>query len=413
LLGLFGLGWWLAWPPLPHAASQALIAEYEPLNVRQNALELYLAGAALARDAAQPEEGNYKWNLGPNQRQLMFLKTNPKALALLVEGQNYPLAQLVAPDGEIGLERTMALYPALRTLIGLGGMAAWAELAQGEQAIALTHAAATLDAGFKLAITPGAGLVQMSLMQSLLLAPQITLIRHLDQVVAAPPDVLASFVRSLDDIHAREHPAEEIVTCDYFAARSFMRGIGNLDEPGMAARFSDWYGFSAFGSPERLTSQLYARYLELLRLRDFAALEREFAPAVRFGHEREALAMLFHPPEATAATLARALHEGVKKTVPNWLLTQCRLESLRLRLALFRYGKDHAGQAPATLGALVPMYLPAIPQDPCKPDRPIRYKEGHLYRVGFDGEDQGGTPAIAIDDPYKQPGLDDRGDFAL
>ncbi len=69
---------------------------------------------------------------------------------------------------------------------------------------------------------------------------------------------------------------------------------------------------------------------------------------------------------------------------------------LLCELALHAYHQEHGG-SPATLGALVPEYLTAIPVDPFAKLGSLRYtlsKTGYLlYSVGPDGKDNGGKPS--------------------
>ena len=63
-------------------------------------------------------------------------------------------------------------------------------------------------------------------------------------------------------------------------------------------------------------------------------------------------------------------------------------------LAVRLYAADHGGRRPATLDAVVPAYLPAVPADPMSPDGgPLRYvaAAGVVYSVGLDGVDNGGS----------------------
>src|SRR5205823_4128530 len=65
-------------------------------------------------------------------------------------------------------------------------------------------------------------------------------------------------------------------------------------------------------------------------------------------------------------------------------------------LALRAYATDHDGKLPASLTALVPGYLPAIPADPFDPaGGPLRYIPGEpdprLYSLSANGVDDGGS----------------------
>ena len=65
-------------------------------------------------------------------------------------------------------------------------------------------------------------------------------------------------------------------------------------------------------------------------------------------------------------------------------------------LAIRLFAADHGGRLPATLDALVPTYLPAVPADPMSPaGGPLRYvagtNAGAVYSLGSDGVDDGGS----------------------
>jgi hypothetical protein len=74
------------------------------------------------------------------------------------------------------------------------------------------------------------------------------------------------------------------------------------------------------------------------------------------------------------------------------------LEALRraglAAVATESYRLDHGGALPVTLEALVPRYLPTVPEDPFK-SGPLRFRKlspGYaIYSVGPDGRDDGGV----------------------
>lgn len=80
----------------------------------------------------------------------------------------------------------------------------------------------------------------------------------------------------------------------------------------------------------------------------------------------------------------------------KWCSNSASNRLLATTLALRAYKLDH-GTYPATLQALVPQYLPAVPADPFAA-APLRYHlQGNryiLYSVGPDGKDDGGKPGI-------------------
>lgn len=67
-------------------------------------------------------------------------------------------------------------------------------------------------------------------------------------------------------------------------------------------------------------------------------------------------------------------------------------------LAIRLYKLEHGGRAPATLQALAPEYLPAVPADPYRADGgAISYDSTMhlLYSVGKDGVDNRGTDLVS------------------
>ncbi len=73
--------------------------------------------------------------------------------------------------------------------------------------------------------------------------------------------------------------------------------------------------------------------------------------------------------------------------IENHFSLQATVGALRLKIALRHYEQKH-GRLPDDLGALVPDYLSAIPNDPFK-DQPFRYskEKKRVWSVGFDGLD--------------------------
>lgn len=122
-----------------------------------------------------------------------------------------------------------------------------------------------------------------------------------------------------------------------------------------------------------------------------------------------------HRDLALAADIDRRVnrHRLVSILIPNvgsFIATmdagEARLAGTRTLLAIERHRAEHHAP-PATLDALVPEYLPSLPEDPFAPDARLRYRvldtpDEHartylLYSVGSDGQDNGGAPAE--DDP--------------
>lgn len=101
-------------------------------------------------------------------------------------------------------------------------------------------------------------------------------------------------------------------------------------------------------------------------------------------------------------TLARtiALHASIPRLLARTLAV-LRVARVALAVAEFR---ARTGEVPASLSALVPAYLPAVPLDPWD-GAPLRYDAGKVWSIGDDQKDDGGTPPPDPDD------IDRPGDF--
>ncbi|MDR3707263.1 MAG: hypothetical protein P4L33_03105 [Capsulimonadaceae bacterium] len=96
----------------------------------------------------------------------------------------------------------------------------------------------------------------------------------------------------------------------------------------------------------------------------------------------------------------------------------CSNRFLETQLALRAYFVDH-GRYPASLAALAPRYIPAVPNDPFADAGPLRYRLAGaryvLYSVGPDGIDDGGKPITLTTngraDPHRLIDESARGDF--
>ncbi len=121
------------------------------------------------------------------------------------------------------------------------------------------------------------------------------------------------------------------------------------------------------------------------------------------------------PTTVAAATSAHPLlHLGLRMVVADHDrairvdfrgLANRRLAAVAVAARL--YAADHAGRLPATLDALVPAYLPAVPTD-AMDGRPLRFAANppRAYSVGDDGTDDGGVP-VDMTAPMKRRHGDD------
>lgn len=88
-----------------------------------------------------------------------------------------------------------------------------------------------------------------------------------------------------------------------------------------------------------------------------------------------------------------------KDTLMETCMVQTQIEMLRAAIAIQRYKLANGDAVPPSLTALVPKYLPSLPQDRMS-GKPLCYRVRTnnrflLYSVGIDGRDNGGNSALA------------------
>lgn len=156
-------------------------------------------------------------------------------------------------------------------------------------------------------------------------------------------------------------------------------------------------------SMERLPGWMLASWLDWQRVGcvrlmqpslDVAQAARTPALRDRLHQADEAIRRL---PDRPLDWLAASAVPHVEKLFPNLLHREAQLDLARTAIAIERYRLAH-DTLPATLAALVPAYLPAVPTDVID-GTPLHYRPDpdgrgfNLYSVGLDGDDDGGRPA--------------------
>jgi hypothetical protein len=115
------------------------------------------------------------------------------------------------------------------------------------------------------------------------------------------------------------------------------------------------------------------------------ALERRYAPAIQKATARRGVFDRLLSPYGYGIPIISVLPSGYELAARRVMLTA---------LAIERYRRAHAESLPASLNALVPAYLPAVPVDPFTGSAPV-YKQANgaylVYSVDANGVDDGGA----------------------
>lgn len=80
------------------------------------------------------------------------------------------------------------------------------------------------------------------------------------------------------------------------------------------------------------------------------------------------------------------------------LLSRAQVDNWRVRVACELY-RRRTGKLPARLADLVPKYMPRLPPDPFAADRPMMYRPGRLWSIGWDQRNQNGKPSLPLKPP--------------
>ena len=137
-------------------------------------------------------------------------------------------------------------------------------------------------------------------------------------------------------------------------------------------------------------ARLTLAYLEAAEAEDFPATADARATLDRF-EERILEQFEWRNP------VSRVMHPSLDGVLKAYYLTRNARRLAAVSLAVRLYRHDHGDALPPTLDALVPEYLPAVPQDAMTADAPVRYDpdRGVAWTVGLDREDHGG---VSMDD---------------
>lgn len=404
LAALWLAGWLATWPTTPAEAPASA-----PMLVDEgtNAVPLYLAAGVLHRPPAVWP--TLKRGQAPTANERAYVAANGRALALFHEARALPAASLGRPD-QVALsryEREADLYNAMKNVVMAANYRFEIALLAGRHAEALEASADCLDAVRKLAGAPGQDLAGLALTEAVAMLHDYHLRPRLAAVLAAPEPALAAYARALDEADRRGNPIENAVLTEGDAlfrssAAAVYDRMGLDTIPDAAERKAAF--LDVIGPSRDLRRRWAAHNAALVRARD-PRLIRVFdgPPIAEPGAVARAyLGLPFHPAGAIAEVQALDMQLGIRAVLARVLLEQTRFQAMRVRVALTRF--ERAMKRPAaSLAALVPAYLPAVPADPYMPERPLSYDGKTLWSVGADRVDQHGQPAVERD-PKNTPG---------
>jgi hypothetical protein len=217
--------------------------------------------------------------------------------------------------------------------------------------------------------------------------------------VAAPPDVPADELGRLSEAISAVGPLDPSLVHAFKAEYQIMANtVDDLKEGRLAHRDCDLneiplkrvpYFFQA-----NRTKLLFAEHCrESIEIVPLPASRRnldEIDERLNFTRSRSHLLR----PNAVGRVIAGLTVPCLNAVIEAKSRTEGVLAATRLVVACRRYEIDH-GELPATLGALVPKYLEAVPRDPYD-GKPFRYDRDRslVYSVGKDLVDSGGSDEL-------------------
>lgn len=381
-----GLGvWFRGRDPMP------TLAVPTPAMPSPNAFDFYSrASAAVVGDAIISPSTPHPPPV-PTAAQVAVIQQNAGAITLLHQGFLYPLQEPPVRS----FSTLLPQYQHFRALARMLGLAARVDAARGDWAGAME---ASLDAVQMGETFPRGG----SLIGMLVGVACESIGRHpawgyVDHLTAAQARANA---RRLQAIRAGHIPFADTVQeeewtgqagllelmrrrdwpGDFIAQSQNQSNNTSGGSPSLSDTFSAWQTASAIRRAGRQTIlSHYTRYMD----QAIANARQPYAA---------------HPPDPALPD------DPINRLMDSSSLSSTRINETRsdtqnalllTLLALRAYRMEH-GAYPATLSALVPGYLKAVPDDPFALSGPLRYKIAGtkfvLYSVGPDGKDDGGKP---------------------
>ncbi|MFP5501898.1 MAG: hypothetical protein ACLGIN_05360, partial [Candidatus Sericytochromatia bacterium] len=217
--------------------------------------------------------------------------------------------------------------------------------------------------------------------------------REAGTLTGVPAPELQRFLSGLNRIDAYEAPVEEVTV---LAERDvWLRIADQLQTKGLPEKDAayDWAVWLIHGNLNTHSRNLYDGLAAKIAARDFEGADA-MVDRLSLPFPQVMLSMLFHPGD-TVSIMLLSIQSTTLGATEKLLAAEARFDALRVRLASELYRRRH-GAPPPSLEALVPAYMAAVPADPFKPDRPLRYAKGRLWSVGWDGVDQQGRVATDL-----------------
>lgn len=374
LLGLAMLGATLTSLRIRRTQQRVLIAPVvQPPD--PNGYDLLLEAAALVPRGTVT--GDERLPLAEHRR---IVAAHTAALAKMREAFAYP--SLAAPRRSYATR--FPDYSRWRNLARVLVHEAMVRRADGDAAGAVASALDGIQLGTQL--MPGAPIHGGQVGTSAIVVSDGNLMRHLDTLSAAEGRAAA---QRLEQVRHRLVPFHDQLTSEkWFSLEAHRENMDHPDWTVNKLRYLFEHDDTGFGLSfrSRLRLALSSKHQLLHRLAD------DFDAQIQVARQPYRPDLRYPPPRS-------ALGEWYLELTPmlstKWRWIEAELAALTTALALHAWQRTH-GVYPDTLSALVPDPLPAVPEDPFSPGRPLAYRsDGEsytLYSRGLDADDDHGQP---------------------
>jgi len=374
----------------------------DPVMPSPNALDYYVQAANAVVGSAAISPSTLHQPDTPTTAQVAVIQQNAGAIALLHRGFRFPFREPPIRS----FSTTLPQYQNMRALARLLGLAARVDAARGDWAGAMVNGLDAVQMGETM--PRGGALIALLVGGACENIGRQSTWHCVDHLTTAQAREAA---RRLQAIRAGHVPFADTVQEEEWAGQAGLLEMmrrpdwpGNLinqnqsnntggSSPSLSDTFSTWQKTSAIrATSKRTVITNYTRYMDQV----IASARQPYAA---------------HLADPTPPS------DPINQVIDSLSLSSMRINETRADtenallltlLALRAYRLEH-GAYPATLSALVPGYLKAVPDDPFALSGPLRYKLAGakfvLYSVGSDGKDDGGRPIFDTTSPAPSPAL--------